>query len=139
MLPCGNFIDPYKPARYNPPASAGRLMNATRVVALQASATVAIALVLLVRDGGNAAMSALIGGGIGFVPALVYVRSMAVAPGADARRALSAQFRAEFFKFAATAVLFVLTFVWFRDVAPVALFLTYLATLAMYWVALAVF
>lgn len=114
-------------------------MNAARVVVLQASVTVAIAAALWLREGGGAAVSALIGGGIGIIPALIYLRSMTAPPGTDAPRLLGAQYRAEFFKFVATTVLFALTFIGYRDVAPVALFSTYLATLTMYWVALVLF
>jgi F0F1-type ATP synthase assembly protein I len=111
--------------------------KAVRVVALQIAVTVTVSLLVLLRDGS--ALSALIGGAVGFIPAWIYARGMATAAGADPRRALRAQYRAEFYKFAATALLFALTFVLYRDVSAPVLFLTYLATLAVYWVALAMF
>jgi len=109
--------------------------NARRVVRLQVLATVAIALLLLSREGATVAMSAFLGGTIGFVPAWIYVRKMTAASG-DPQSLLRAQYKAEFYKFAVTAVMFALIFVLFRDVAALYLFLTYFATLAVYWVAL---
>jgi len=110
--------------------------RALYVVALQLLITVAIALVLMVSKGGETAVSAFLGGAIGFVPAWIYVRKMVSAKGGDPQTLLRAQYKAEFYKFAATALLFALTFVLFRDVSALALFMTYLATLAVYWVAL---
>jgi len=110
--------------------------NARRVVRLQVLVTVAIALLLLAREGVTAAMSAFLGGSIGFVPAWIYVRKMSAAASGDPQSLLRAQYRAEFYKFAVTAVMFALVFVLFRDVAALHLFLTYFATLAVYWVAL---
>lgn len=110
--------------------------NALYVVALQLAVTVAIAFVLMLVKGGETAVSALLGGAIGFVPAWIYARKMVSAAGNDPRQLLRAQYKAEFYKFAATALLFALTFVFFRDVSAAVLFMTYLATLAVYWVAL---
>jgi len=109
--------------------------NARRVIRLQVLVTVAIAVPLLARDGFAVAMSAFLGGAIGFVPAWIYVRKMAATSG-EPQDLLRAQYKAEFYKFAVTAVMFALTFALFREVAPLFLFLTYFATLAMYWVAL---
>ena len=58
------------------------------------------------------------------------------AAGGKAQDLLRAQYKAEFYKFAATALMFALTFALFRDVSALYLFLTYCATLAVYWVAL---
>jgi F0F1-type ATP synthase assembly protein I len=86
--------------------------------------------------GFMVAVSAFLGGAIGFVPAWIYVRRMIVAPGGRPQDLLRAQYKAEFYKFAATALMFALTFALFRDVSALFLFLTYFATLAVYWVAL---
>lgn len=109
--------------------------NARRVVRLQVLVTVAITLLLLGREGVTVAMSAFLGGAIGFVPAWIYVRKMTAGSG-DPQDLLRAQYKAEFYKFAVTAVMFALTFALFREVAALFLFLTYFATLAVYWVAL---
>lgn len=110
--------------------------KARRVVVLQLLVTAAIALALWVWKGPVVAVSGLVGGAIGFVPAWLYVWRMQVAAGSDPRQLLKAQYRAEFYKFAATALLFSLTFIFFRDVSALFLFLAYFATLAVYWVAL---
>lgn len=110
--------------------------RAAWVVALQLSVTAAIALFLVARGESLAAISALVGGGIGFVPALVYVCSMSSGRGGDPQRLLRAQYRSEFYKFVATAVLFGLTFIVFTEVVAPVLFVTYACTLAVYWVAL---
>ncbi len=115
----------------------GTYNRAARVVALQMAVTAVIALTLLARDDTLAAISALLGGAIGFVPALAYVWSMAATGGGDPQRLLRVQYRSEFYKFAATAALFGLTFVAFGQVVAPVLFVTYACTLAVYWVALA--
>ena len=112
--------------------------NAQRVVALQLLVTIAIAFPLLYWKGIMVAVSAFLGGAIGFVPAWIYVRRMTIAPGGKPQDFLRAQYKAEFYKFAVTALMFALTFALFRDVSPLFLFLTYFATLAVYWVALVI-
>jgi ATP synthase protein I len=108
-----------------------------RIIGAQMAVTaVAVALVLLMGGEAHAAWSALIGGVIGFSTAYVYVRRMFASRGADPADVLKAQYRAEFYKLAFTAVLFGATFVLFRDVAALPLFLTYAATLMVYWAAL---
>lgn len=115
------------------------LGKAQRVVALQLAVTVVIALAVLWAKGLTAAASALVGGAIGFIPAWLYALKMATGSSTDPRVLIRAQYRAEAYKFAATVVLFALTFVFFRDVSALFLFLAYLATLAVYWVALVMF
>ncbi len=110
--------------------------KAWRVVVLQLLITAAIALVLWGWQGPVAAVSWFTGGAIGFVPASLYVWRMQAGGGKDPQQLLKAQYRAEFYKFAATALLFALTFILFRDVSAPLLFLAYFATLAVYWVAL---
>lgn len=115
------------------------LSNARRVVALQVLVSVAVSLLALALSGANAAISALLGGAIGFIPALIYAWRMTAVPGDDPKQLLRAQYRAEFYKFAVTALMFGLTFILVRDVSALFLFLGYLATLLVYWVALAMF
>lgn len=112
--------------------------NARRVVTLQLIVTVIISLLLLPWKGATVATSALLGGAIGFIPAWVYAKKMAVDSSGDPQLLLRAQYKAEFYKFVATALLFALTFVFYREVSAAALFLTYVATLMVYWVALVV-
>lgn len=111
-----------------------------RILGAQIAVTLAaVALVLLMGGEARAAWSALIGGAIGFSTAYVYVRRMFASRGGDPGdpgEAVKAQYRAEFYKLAVTVVLFGATFVLFRDIAALPLFLTYAATLMVYWAAL---
>lgn len=108
-----------------------------RILAAQIAVTlVAVALVVLTGGDGHAAWSALIGGAIGFITAYVYVRRMFVSRDRSPGELVKAQYRAEFFKLAFTVLLFGATFVLFSDVAALPLFLTYAATLMVYWAAL---
>jgi ATP synthase protein I len=109
--------------------------KARRVISAQVLITAAAAVLLHFWQGPVVALSAGIGGAIGFVPAWLYAWKMG-SGGSDPRDLLRAQYKAEFYKFAATALMFALTFVLFREVAALYLFLTYFATLAVYWVAL---
>ena len=93
-----------------------------------------IALPLLLFDKALA-ISALIGGAIGFIPALIY--ALKIGPVGNAPEVLlKAHYFAEFLKIMATMVLFAITFVLFKEINVMAMFLTYIATLAVYWLAL---
>lgn len=81
-------------------------------------------------------MSALWGGSIGFGSALAYARAMRVPPGSPPSDFARAQYRAQVLKFIFTLVCFGATFAFVKDIAPLPLFLTYAATLMVYWVAL---
>ncbi len=122
---------------------------AFNVVLGQALITLIAALVSYVIAGGNAAVSALAGGGIGTVSSL----AMAVlgfrrparmnmnagdeaAAAAQAQRAVSAFYVGEAVKLALAVVLFVVVFKVMK-VAPMALFAGYMATFFVYWIALA--
>ena len=108
-----------------------------RILGAQIAVTVAtVALVLLMGGEARAAWSALIGGAIGFSTAYVYVRRMFASRGGDPMELVKAQYRAEFYKLAFAMVLFGATFVLFSDIAALPLFLTYAATLMVYWAAL---
>lgn len=109
-----------------------------RLILMQLLATILITLLLFPIKGFSVAASAFIGGAIGFVPAWLYARTMVTRVGAEPQDLLRAQYKAEFYKFALTAAMFAITFSFFRDVAALYLFLAYLATLAMYWVAIVI-
>lgn len=108
-----------------------------RILGAQIAVTIAaVALVLLMGGEARAAWSALIGGSIGFSTAYVYVLRMFASRSGDPGESVKAQYRAELYKLAFTAVLFGATFVLFREIAALPLFLTYAATLMVYWAAL---
>ncbi|MDP2811188.1 MAG: ATP synthase subunit I [Rhodocyclaceae bacterium] len=89
---------------------------------------------------GNAAVSVLAGGACGILANLAYawratcnVRLAGVGAPVSAFRAQAA---GEAYKFAATLALFALIFVFYKKVAPLPLFLGYISTFAIFWMAL---
>ena len=95
--------------------------------------------------GLHAAISALMGGGIGVLSASAYVwralrvprgSSAAVGGGSDPKKALNAQVAGEGYKFAVTLLLFALVFRSYGQLAALPLFLAYAATFVVYWIAL---
>ena len=113
--------------------------GAYRVVGLQVLVTVLVSLALLVFSGAAAAGSAFIGGSIGFVTGWAYVKKMAApSAGSDPRRLLLNHAVAECLKLALTVILFAAVFIFLKGVAVLPLLLTFMATLAVYWVALLV-
>ena len=113
--------------------------KAYRIVGLQVLVSVLIAAPLLAFSGALAAGSSLAGGAIGFVTSWAYIRRM-VAPsvGRDPGILLRNHVLAECLKLGLTVVLFAAVFILFKGVAVLPLLLTFMATLAMYWVALLV-
>ncbi len=109
------------------------------VLRSQLGVTLAAALVAGLALGLNAAVSALLGGGIAMASALAYVwralRESRMA-GSDAKRAFNAQVAGEGYKFAVTLLLFALVFKSYAQLAALPLFLTYVATVVVYWMAL---
>jgi F0F1-type ATP synthase assembly protein I len=117
------------------------LPNARRlafgVVLGQAGVTLLAALVCLAVAGRHAAVSALLGGGIGTATSLAMVliafgRRTAV----SAPLALAAFFAGELAKLILMIALFVAVWHWMRP-APGAMFAAYGATFLVYWIALA--
>ena len=109
------------------------------VLRCQLGVTLVVALVAGVVLGFNAAVSAVLGGGIAMASALAYVwralRSSGTAE-ADAKKAFNAQVAGEAYKFAVTLLLFALVFKSYAQLAALPLFLAYVATIFGYWVAL---
>lgn len=107
-----------------------------RILGAQIAVTFAAVLFLLLDGEARAAWSALIGGVIGFSSAYIYVRRMFASSGSDPVDLVKAQYRAEFYKLAFTILLFGATFVLVSEIDALPLFLTYAATLMVYWAAL---
>lgn len=84
----------------------------------------------------HAGFSALLGGLIGVVSSAVYAWRAMRGPFRSARQAFRAQQMGELFKLASTIMLFALTFLLYREMVAVPLFLAYVSTLAVYWAAL---
>jgi ATP synthase protein I len=83
----------------------------------------------------QAAVAAAIGGTVGFASGSTYAWKMKAADGAPAM-IVTGHYRAEGYKLAVTVVLFAMTFALYKDVSALPLFLTYVATLLVYWTAL---
>jgi len=107
-----------------------------RILLLQLLATALIALPLLPLKGVQAAVSAALGGAIGFVSSLAYALRMRAPKSTEPRDLLKAHMRAEAYKLLTTVGLFAAAFIFLREVSPLPLLLTFIATLAVYWAAL---
>jgi ATP synthase protein I len=113
------------------------MKTVNRIIGAQIAVTLAAAaLALLLSENIHAAYSALIGGSIGFLTAWVYARKAFGAGSDEPKELVKAHYRAEVLKLAFTVVLFAAAFGLYAEVATLPLLLTYIATLAVYWVAL---
>ena len=106
----------------------------TLIIGLQIAITLAAGFFVWVMSADrNSAVSALMGGAIGLLPGLVYLRVIRAAEGQSANALVKAHYLGQALKFAVTVVLFGATFFLASEVAPLPLFLTYIATLLAYW------
>lgn len=107
-----------------------------RTIFVQIAVAVLIALLMWSVQGQLAALSALTGGSIGFITAMVYAKKMIAPSGSDSKKIVKAHYSAEAYKMAFTILLFSLVFKQFKEVQALPLFLGYVGTLVVYWVAL---
>ena len=109
------------------------------VLRCQFLVTLAAGLVAALGAGLHAGVSAVFGGAIAMASAFAYAWR-ALRPsgqaGSEAREALRAQVAGEGYKFAVTLLLFALVFKGYAELAALPLFLTYAATIVVYWMAL---
>ena len=103
---------------------------------VQIAMTTVIALLIWITQGRLAAMSAFIGGAVGFLTGLVYAKKMFAPKGSDTKIIIRAHYSAEAYKLLFTILLFSLVFTQFKDVRALPLFVGYAATLLVYWAAL---
>lgn len=106
------------------------------IIWLQVAVTAMIAASLLGFKGTSAAVSAFLGGSIGFMTSLVYAKTMVLVKGEGPGDLLKAHIRAEAYKLITALVLFIAVFTLFRDVSALILILTFAATLAVNWAGL---
>lgn len=107
-----------------------------QIVGLQLAVAVLAALIFLGWSGTAAATSALIGGAIAVVPGAFYALRVIRSRGASPDRVLRAHYAGEFGKLVLTFAMFAAAFAWMKNVSVLPLFAAYIATLAVYWVAL---
>jgi|GEM_PF-495639 len=108
-----------------------------KVVFLQALLTICLVIPLLIISGGQAALSALIGGGIAVVGSLIYAR-LALVTTDSAGAILRAHYRAEVSKVLATVAMFSVVLVFMQGVPALWLFIAFMVASAGYWVSLLV-
>ena len=107
------------------------------VVLGQVSVTVVAAIICFAVWGRTSGLSSLVGGGISVVASAVLALFGFGSPAGSApERVVRAFYVGEGLKLAVTVALFVMVFVTMKPVF-VALFATYIATLFVYWIALA--
>jgi len=107
------------------------------VLVCQLVVTLAVGLVAGVALGFDAAVSAVLGGGIAMASASAYAwRALRLSKQADARRVFRDQVAGEGYKFAVTLLLFTVVFKSYEQLAALPLFLAYVATVVVYWMAL---
>ena len=128
------------------------IAKAYRIVWLQVAVSLVIALPLGVFFDALAGVSSFMGGAIGFITSWAYIKKM-TAPagggpdpgpnpgaaskrGSDPRVVLRNHVMAEVLKLGLTVILFAAVFIFFKGVAVLPLLLTFMVTLAVYWVAL---
>lgn len=107
-----------------------------KIILVQIAVAALIALLMWAVLGKLAAISALTGGSIGFITALVYAKKMSTPQGAEAKKIIRAHYGAEAYKLAFTMLLFTLVFKEFKAVEALPLFIGYAGTLVVYWAAL---
>ena len=107
-----------------------------RVIALQTSVTLLIVLGFLAFSDRVSAVSSALGGSIGFLTGLAYALRSSSPRGNTPEHWLQAQYAGERFKFVTTVILFSATFVLYRSLRLPEFFLTYIATLLVYFAAL---
>ena len=106
------------------------------ILGWQSMLALAAAAVSGLVGGRAAAVSAVVGGGIGVLAGAAYVwRALRHSEG-EAGKLYRAQVLGEGYKFAVTIALFMLVFLAWRDVPALPLFLAYILTFGVYWVAL---
>ena len=107
------------------------------VVLGQLSVTVVAAIICFAVWGRTSGLSALAGGGISVVASAVMALCGFGSPaGTDAQRVVRAFYVGEGLKLAVTVALFIVVFLTMKP-AFLTLFATYIATLFVYWIALA--
>lgn len=107
-----------------------------RIILIQLAVTIAMALLILMYLNVIAAASAFAGGAVGFITSLVYAKKMFAPLGSEPKAIIMAHYRAEAYKLVFTILLFSLVFTQFKEVHVLPLFVAYIASLMVYWVAL---
>lgn len=106
------------------------------VLSRQAMTTLCVAAAVGVIGGLNAAVSVLLGGGIGMLGAAAYAWRAIRSDEKDAKKAYRAQMLGETYKLAVILGGFALVFVGYKDLAALPLFLGFALTVVVYWMAL---
>ncbi|WP_419419713.1 ATP synthase subunit I [Legionella sp. D16C41] len=109
------------------------LRRVQRLLLVQVIVCSLIALGMLAALGKQAALSALLGGIVAFLPSLIFAKKLFQYQGARAARQIVRSFYVgEFLKIISSIVLFTLVFMFF-EVTPLAFFLTYIVVVMTHW------
>ena len=112
-----------------------RLQGIKRLLIVQLAIGITIPVAVLIVFDMHAALSALLGSLVAFLPSLLFAEKLFRHQGARAAKQIVKNFYAgEFIKIASTMLLFSLVFL-FCEVVPLAFFLTYIAMLMTHWFA----
>lgn len=106
------------------------------VLSRQALAALCVAAVAGGVGGLSDAVSALVGGGIGTLGAWAYAWRALRGKETDPGKLYRAQMLGEAYKYAVVLGGFAVVFIWFKEVAALPLFLGFVITVAVYWMAL---
>ncbi|MEI7841423.1 MAG: ATP synthase subunit I [Gallionellaceae bacterium] len=106
------------------------------IVLTQVGVTVVMSLIMLITQNGGSAISAFAGGAVGFLTSLIYAKKMFAPQGSDVKAIIRSHYSAEAYKLAFTILLFSFVFTQYKEAHALPLFATYIATLAVYWLAL---
>ena len=106
------------------------------VLSRQGYVTLCITVAAGLICGMNAAVSALMGGGIGILGAFVYAWRAMRGNETDPSKLYRAQMLGETYKFAVVLGGFALVFLGYKDLAALPLFLGFVLTVVVYWMAL---
>lgn len=107
-----------------------------KVVILQLCIASGAGLIAALYGGLVSAWSALVGGGLGVVPTLVYWLAVRLVASTTPARVVGIHLVAEFLKIATTMALFVLAIVFLNGIRFFPLIVTFCLTLSAYWITL---
>lgn len=107
-----------------------------RLQTIQFLLALIISLITLIVFGGQAAISAALGGLTALLPAVLFAGKLFQYSGArSARKIVKCFYQGEALKISSSLILFALVFMLYKKIVPLAFFLTYIALVMTHWFA----